>query len=177
MKPAESFIGQPVRSLQTMLRTISEYDGSIPTVVPDGIYGRETIASVADFQRLNGLPATGITNQETWERIVEVYDEAIISVGPAQAIEIVWDPNLVFLPGEEGPYIYLAQSMLLYLSTIHEPIESPSSTGMLDRETARSLSSFQSLNGLPPTGSLDKKTWKSLSKQFTLHANAKALNK
>ncbi len=177
MKPAESFIGQPIRSLQTMLRVISEYDGSIPTVVPDGIYGKETIAAVTEFQRMTGIPATGITDQDTWERIVSVYDDAIISVGPVQPIEIVWDPNVVYLPGDEGPYIQLAQSMLQYLSKIHPPISRPSSTGMVDRETSSSLSSFQQLNGLPPTGSLDRKTWKHLSKQFTLHANARSLNR
>ena len=39
MRPAESFIEQPVRSLQTMLRVLAEDDQRLPTVVPDGIYG------------------------------------------------------------------------------------------------------------------------------------------
>jgi len=177
MRPAESFIGQPVRSLQTMLRVISEYDGSIPTVVPDGIYGRETVNAVTEFQRMTGLPATGVTDQTTWERIVTVYDDALISVGKPEPIEIIWDPNKIFLPGESSPYLYLAQSMLLYLSEIHEPIDTPSTTGMLDNQTARSISSFQQLNSLIPTGTLDKKTWKHLSKQFTLHANAETFKK
>ena len=105
MKPSESFIGQPIRSLQTMLRTIAKYDGSISTVVPDGIYGKETATAVTEFQRNAGLPPTGITNQQTWERIVEAYDEATISIGPVAPIEIIWDPNVIFLPGDAGPYI------------------------------------------------------------------------
>ena len=60
MKPGESFVGQPVRSLQTMLRVIAEDGGYIPTVVPDGIYGPQTATAVSTFQRRHALPITGI---------------------------------------------------------------------------------------------------------------------
>lgn len=171
MKPAESFIGQPIRSLQTMLRVISEFDGTVSTVVPDGIYGKETSAAVTEFQRKAGLPPTGITDQRTWEEIVAVYDDALISIGKAEPIEILWDPNRVYISGDSGPTILLAQSMLLYLSQIHEPIPAPGHNGTLDGDTVRSISAFQEINALPLTGNLDKKTWKYLSRQFTLHTN------
>ena len=63
MRPPESFLAQPVRSLQTMLRVIAEDDNSLPTVVPDGIYGQTTMNAVTEFQRREGLPLTGITDQ------------------------------------------------------------------------------------------------------------------
>ena len=50
MRPAESFIEQPVRSLQTMLRVIAEDDNRLPTVIPDGIYGPTTMNSVTPLQ-------------------------------------------------------------------------------------------------------------------------------
>lgn len=173
MKPGESFVGQPIRSLQTMLRVIAEYDGSIPTVVPDGIYGKETVASITQFQKNIGITPTGITDQFTWEQIVSAYDDAIVSIDKAEPIEIIWDPNLVYILGDASPNILLAQSMLLYLSKIHEQISEPSLTGMLDQETAKAISAFQLLSELPSTGNLDKKTWKYLSKQFTLNGNIK----
>lgn len=173
MKPTESFIGQPVRSLQTMLRVISEYDGSIPTVVPDGIYGAETIRAITKFQQLHDLPPTGITDQQTWEAVVEVYDEAAISIMEAEPIRVIWDPNKIFILGESSPYLYLAQSMLIYLADTNDAISRPEHNGILDRKTAASLTDFQNLSALPPTGQLDKKTWKHLSGQFTLHANLK----
>ena len=70
MRPPESFIGQPIRSLQTMLRVLAEYDESYLPMIPDGIYGPKTMAAVTHFQRKHGLPATGVTNQATWEAIV-----------------------------------------------------------------------------------------------------------
>ena len=67
MRPKESFVAQPIRSLQTMLRVIAEDDPSHPTVIPDGIYGPETMAAVSHFQRRHGLGVSGITDQDTWE--------------------------------------------------------------------------------------------------------------
>ena len=43
MRPEASFIEQPVRSLQTMLRVISQDDSRYPAVIPDGIYGPDTM--------------------------------------------------------------------------------------------------------------------------------------
>ena len=57
MRPAESFIAQPVRSLQTMLRVIAQEDNRQPSVIPDGIYGNQTTAAIAAFQRNRGIPA------------------------------------------------------------------------------------------------------------------------
>ena len=79
MRPSESFVGQPIRSLQTMLRVISEYNGSVPTLIPDGIYGNETRDAVIAFQRNNGLPVTGITDQQTWEKISAQYVGPLLS--------------------------------------------------------------------------------------------------
>ena len=51
MRPGESFVEQPVRSLQTMLRLLAEDDPRLPTVIPDGIYGPSTMIAVTAFQR------------------------------------------------------------------------------------------------------------------------------
>lgn len=175
MRPEESFIGQPVRSLQTMLRVISEDDPTLPTVIPDGIYGQETITAVTAFQRRNSLPITGITDQLTWESIVKAYDTAFTRIYKAQPIEIIMDPGKVFRRGERSPYLYLLQSMLIYLSKYHPDILEPPHNGVLDSPTSEALAGFQLLAGLPPTGELDKITWKYLVNQFTLNANLEKL--
>ena len=174
MRPLESFVGQPVRSLQTMLRVISEDGGKIPTVVPDGIYGPTTMRSVSTFQRLHGLPVTGITDQATWEKIVSEFEPANIRVGKAAPIEIIMDPGQVFILGDSSPYIYLLQSMLTQLSNDHYTIDAPGHSGILDSGTSRSLRDFQRLAGLPVTGEMDKITWKHLVNQFTLNAHHNA---
>ncbi len=171
MKPGESFVEQPIRSLQTMLRVIAEDDARLPTVVPDGIYGPTTMNSVTAFQRLYGLPVTGVTDQATWDKIVAIYETALIRVGQAEPIEIIMEPGEVFRLGDSNAYIYLLQSILTQLSNDNPTISPPDHNGVLDNPTSEALAAFQFLAGLPPTGELDKVTWKYLVKQFTLSAS------
>ena len=171
MRPGESFVEQPVRSLQTMLRVLSKDDPRLQTVVPDGVFGPATMNAVSTFQRQNGLPVTGVADQATWEQIVLNYEPALIRIGKAQPIEIILDPGQVFRLGDSGPYIYLLQSMLTQLSKDHPTISPPGHSGIIDDATASSLSAFQELSNLPITGEFDKITWKHLVHQFTLNAH------
>ncbi len=174
MRPEDTFVGQSVRALQTMLRFIAEADGTIPSVIPDGIYGQSTIQAVTAFQRQNGLPPTGITDQTTWERIADAYDPALIRVGEAQPIEIILEPDQVFRRGDRSQYLYLLQAMLLSLSENMVTVDPPTVSGTLDSTTAQSLAAFQLLAGLSPTGELDRITWQYLAHHFSLFANHNA---
>jgi len=174
MRPGESFVEQPIRSLQTMLRVLAEDDDRLQTVVPDGIYGPTTMNAVSTFQRQQGLPVTGIVDQQTWDSIVLNYEPALIRIGKAQPIEIVMDPGQVFRSGDSSPYIYLLQSMLTQLSKDHPTIMPPAHSGIMDDSTILSLTAFQLLSSLPVTGEFDKITWKHLVHQFTLNAHHKA---
>lgn len=174
MRPPESFLEQPVRSLQTMLRVIAEDDSRFPTIVPDGIYGPTTMQAVSAIQRINGIPVTGITDQNTWELIVDRYEDAIVRIGSAQPIEIIMDPGQVFRSGDSSAYIFLLQSMLTQLSFDHPSISRPNHTGVMDQDTTTSLSQFQNISGLPVNGELDRITWKHLVHQFTLNAHHNA---
>ena len=171
MRPDETFVGQPVRSLQQMLRTLHEYDDRHPDLIPDGIYGQKTLTAVSTFQRLHGLAVTGVTDQDTWETIAREYDRALIDVDHAQPVEIVLNTNEVLGPGEKSPYLHIAQAMLLVLAEEYASITPPGRSGILDTSTAQSLAAFQSLSGLPQTGTLDKRTWKHLALHFPLAAN------
>ena len=171
MRPPESFVSQPVRSLQTMLRILAEHDDRYETVVPDGVYSPQTMRAVAQFQQNHGIPVTGVTDQRTWEEIVARYEPALIFVDEAQPVEIILNPNEVLSFGESSPYLYVAQAMLIVLAETYGSVARPSMTGLLDAPTADSLSSFQSLIGLPVTGDLDKHTWKHLALHFPLAAN------
>ena len=168
MRPPESFIAQPVRSLQTMLRVIAESDATQPSVIPDGIYGQNTMAAVSAFQRRKGLPVTGIADQTTWDSIVADYEPALILVGEARPIEVILDPNQVIRQGERHPNVYLAQGMLIVLSQAYGSIPEPALNGILDLPTSNSLSAFQSLSLLPATGELDKITWNALASHYPL---------
>ena len=173
MRPNESFIGQPIRSLQTMLRVIAESAPRHPSVIPDGIYGPQTVAAVSAFQRLHGLPVTGVTDQNTWETIVAAHEPALIAVDAAQPIEVILNPNQVIRKGERHPVIFLAQGMLFVLADAYKSVGTPGNSGVLDEPTADSLASFQALSGLPMTGNLETRTGKHLAVQYPLASNLK----
>lgn len=77
MHPRLFYVGMPIRTLQTMLRGISRLNTAIPPVIPDGIYGENTVTSVSAFQREFSLPVTGIVGEGTWNEIVRIYDDSL----------------------------------------------------------------------------------------------------
>lgn len=171
MRKPESFIGQPIRSLQTMLRIIAEHDPVHETVIPDGIYGPETLSAISTFQRLHGLPITGVTDQQTWDAIVVHYEEARVQQQEAEPLLLMLNPGQIIRKGERHPHMYLVQAILTVLAEEYDSITRPDSTGILDDATADALASFQGLSGLPMTGHLDKQTWRHLALQYPLAAN------
>ena len=171
MRPEESFIAQPVRSLQTMLRVIREDRGYAENVIPDGIYSASTMEAVSQFQRDHGLPVTGVTDQLTWDTITAEFTPARIRMEPAQPLQLILNPGQVIKKGQRHPYVYLIQAMLLSLSEVYGSLPTPPLTGVLDLGTAESVSAFQYLSGLPQTGQIDKITWQHLALQYPLAVN------
>ena len=171
MKPQESFVDQPIRSLQTMLRTIASIEPRQMNVMPDGIYGSQTAAAVRSFQRRMGLNPTGNVDQTTHEAIVREFERARTEAEQAQPVQVTLEPGQVLRRGEGHPAVYLVQSMLTVLHDLVPSIPAPTHSGILDPQTAETLAAFQTYAGLPPTGELDKRTWKDLSLHFALAAD------
>lgn len=65
--------GQKVLQLQEQLNRIARNYPAIPTIVADGIYGARTSEAVKVFQRVFGLPQTGIVDYPTWYKISQIY--------------------------------------------------------------------------------------------------------
>lgn len=171
MRPEETFVSQPIRSLQQMLRVIAIQDPAYIAVVPDGIYGPQTVQAVSVFQRRHGIPVTGVTDQATWEQVVRIYEPAVIQQQPPHPLSITLEPGQVIRRGETHPHLYLAQAMLQMLFIHYQSVSQSSVSGVLDDATAQALESFQYLTGLPVTGHLDRHTWKHLVLHYPLAAD------
>lgn len=65
--------GDKVRQLQQQLNRIAQNYPAIPTVTADGIYGQRTAEAVRVFQKVFGLPQSGITDFPTWYEISRIY--------------------------------------------------------------------------------------------------------
>lgn len=65
--------GDKVRQLQRQINRIAQDYPAIPTLNTDGIYGPRTAESVRIFQKIFGLPQTGVTDFATWYAISRIY--------------------------------------------------------------------------------------------------------
>lgn len=64
-----------VTLLQEYLNYIAATYTQLPTVPVTGYFGAMTYNAVAAFQRLFGLEADGVADVETWNKIIEIYED------------------------------------------------------------------------------------------------------
>ena len=152
----------PIHDLQTMLRTLVPEQG----LGLDGIYGTETRDAVKAFQFSQGLPDSGITDEETWNAIVKAFRVQEVFRAPAEVLQIVLQPYQVIALDENNLHIYLVQGMLSALGNLYFDIPLLTLTGVLDAPTAQGLRVIQKSAGLEETGELDKETWRNLAQQY-----------
>ncbi len=163
----EYFVGKPIESMQHMLRVVAQGDSRLLPVVADGIFGQNTRAAVTAYQRARRRPATGVMDLETWELLVEDYDNEIILQGEAEHLIPILNPRQVIRPGDTNYHVLLVQSILRVLCCEYGCVQQVEVSGTMDGPTVAALRRFQSLAGLQPTGILDKITWRHLARQYT----------
>lgn len=153
----EPIVAEPVRSLQTFLRKIS-YSRDIPTVVPDGIFGGQTRAAVEGFQELYGLPVTGEADFDTWNKIVDVFDEVTKETEPPKRLLIFPEGEYIIDVGSEDEFLYVIQGAMKVISDNVENVPAPDITGVHDDRSVRATKSIQKIAGIDENGIIDKKT-------------------
>lgn len=75
--------GPKVRQMQEQLNAIAQSYPALPKISVDGIYGEATQNAVREFQKVFGLPVTGVVDYPTWYEIQEIY------VGVTRIAELV----------------------------------------------------------------------------------------
>ncbi|MGN0596749.1 MAG: peptidoglycan-binding protein [Ruminiclostridium sp.] len=153
-----------IREIQTYLHYISRLEGSIPVVIPDGIYGNETRAAVTDFQKLYGIKPTGEVDQGTWDRVVIVYRDLAEIPRPVYFLPT---RNYVIGKGDTGSLVYMVQLMLKELGDFYGNISSPRVSGVYDTDTENAVKDWQKSARLKQTGSTDMDTWNILADAFS----------
>lgn len=156
-------LNSPIKSLQLMLKTISYALGTIPVVNPDGIFDSATEQAVRAFQQEYGLPITGVVDEQTHNKIVEIYRLAQELMTLAQAPVIHYPATLSISPGQYHPHIYLAQGMFTAIHQEFPEFYALPLTGTLDENTEYNIRLLQERSGLPVTGVIGKPTWNRLN--------------
>lgn len=68
-------MGFAVAAVQYMLNEILIFYGDRPDIATDGVFGEGTLDAVQLYQQYASLPESGEVNLETWNRIVQTYNE------------------------------------------------------------------------------------------------------
>ncbi len=166
------FLGQPIRSLQTFLREIGQKYEEMPTVVPDGIYGPQTEASVRWFQEFSALPATGITDKKTWDAVVNEYFIIINQRTPPVCVNILPKDFTLIQAEDNQKELHPIQAMIKNLANTLESVLDLEITGVHDENSVNSVKSIQNILGKEETGIIDKELWNDIVLLYETHVSS-----
>lgn len=166
MKQEETYMGRPIYSLQTMLRELSYHFPEINPVIPNGIFGEETLEAVMRFQKNFHPPVTGIVDNGTWDAIVNMYHTSEFLYGPPPQLRVWPDLGMTVEPKKSAPQMYVLQGVYTALANMVENIEPTEFNGILEGATERNTRAIQRLGGLPETGAMDRATLEMLNRLY-----------
>lgn len=162
-------LGNPVLSLQVMLRKLKSVYTYLPEVPLDGIFGETTLEAVLLFQRERFPPATGIVTQEVWNEIANEYAKHNGNIEKPRVLRAYPEEGDPLAFGEEGADIALFQLMFQAISEKISMITPEIPTGKFTETLNKNVKWLQSVAGLPLTGTLDRLTWDRLARLYEIY--------
>ena len=162
-----NYIGNPVLSLQEMLRTISFQYPILPRLIPDGVFGEQTLEAVMVFQREFFQPVTGRVDNAVWDAVVRVYRQVLISLSIPGGVAYPWRSHVI-RPGQSSVHLYPIQSMLQALSRNLKNIEPTPLTGVHEGAGVRNVRRIQALQQLGQNGVVDSQIMQTLLRLYSL---------
>ncbi|MDR2753797.1 MAG: peptidoglycan-binding protein [Oscillospiraceae bacterium] len=159
--------GEEVRTVQKMLRRISQSFPAVPApTVNTGVFNAATDAAVKGFQRTFGLMVDGIVGDETWSRMVAIYnsvkrlnelDSEGVSTGEAGTL---YAANL--RQGDIGNDVRAVQYYLDFVAQFYGSIPRVVADGIFGSATESAVKAFQQTFGLTVDGIMGRGTFNTL---------------
>lgn len=153
---------------QSYLRNIGRLDSDINSVVPDGIFAKETTDAVRSFQKKYNLPETGVIDLATWELIKDKNSEAVfIASEPIQIVRITND-DLPLKKGMDNTLIYTLHLMLNNIASRYDNFTLLPLQSLFNDNTEREVRRWQRVISAEESGQVDKETWNYLAEFYLL---------
>lgn len=158
-----------VRELQRQLRQLAEEDDRLPLVPIDGVYESATRAAVETFQRLNGLPVTGVVDPVTWLAVWEAYQGSLARTATPRGIfPFPRQPDRYAVAvGEESDLVAILHLMLGALALTYDDLGEIPEGKLFTGRTEHAVRQVQARHALPSTGQVDLATWNALAETYT----------
>ena len=157
-----------IREVQRFLLVISQENDYLNHITVDGIYGEETKAAIYSFQSRNNIPATGITNKETFDMLYRKYTEYIkLKESEYQ----VFDKNKFPLKrGSSGNDVSTLNTMLRELSLYYKDLSSTYGD-YFSAETEESVKLMQKYFLMDENGEVNIKTFNRIKEETEARKN------
>lgn len=156
-----------VANLQRYLRQLAYHNPEIPQVPVDGIFESATRDALMSYQRVAGLPVTGIADKDTWDTLYFDYLDSVELYSPPTPISLFQRFSLGYYMdvGAVGIDVAALQYMLGELTLLYL-LTPPKVTGTYDQGTADAVRTLQESLFLPVTGQVDILTWNAITDRF-----------
>lgn len=152
-----------VKNLQYFLAVIGAYYEQVPPVPITGYFGEQTENSVKAFQRVYGLPETGIVDRQTWEDIYRAYDGIVQSVPVTAGNDVILYQGRILQEGMTSDSIRILQEYLTFIHETYPDIPAVNNTGYFGPVTKSAVIAFQNRFGIKPTGVVGAVTWNEIA--------------
>lgn len=169
---SEGMRGNPVQTVQYYLNVIAYFNPNLSLFPIDGVFGTQTVNAVENFQREYSLPITGIVDETTWNRVIEIYDNILNTLPEGyQGTAAKLYPGYTLTVGATGEDVRTIQTYLDKIAQNISGIPRVTIDGVYGQQTANAVSEFQRLYGLPVTGYVGPVTWYTIGEQYELLVN------
>ncbi len=152
-----------VSIIQYYLAVIGAYYASVSPVDITGYFGEETEKSVKSFQRVFGLPQTGVVDRTTWNEMYRAYQGIVDSVPYDDSVSVALYPGTVLKEGVSGESVRIMQEYLTFINKTYPDIPPVSNTGYFGPVTKQSVTAFQRRFGINPNGIIGAITWDAIA--------------
>ncbi len=130
----------------------------------DARWGSKTAAALKNFQRANGLPATGNLDEATGRRLFNLPNTPTpIPTNPPTNPSSGAIPNAGLTRGSRGEEVEKLQNLLIRFGEMTEA-QKATGSGIFGLQTQSAVQDFQRNTGINPTGTFDNATRNAMQK-------------
>lgn len=156
-----------VRIIQYYLDFFGKFIMEIPRVTVDGIFGPKTEAAVKAFQTYFGLPADGIVDRDTFNKMVTGYVE-IIDTLPKGYMTFTPPlyPGYFITFGSSGDVVLQLQMFLRTIAQYDSRVPLVEIDGDYGPQTQNAVRAIQEISGIVPVGDVGPLTWTAITGMY-----------
>lgn len=158
--------GRPVYNMQHFLRVIGQTYNDFRPPIPDGIFGTQTEDAVKGFQKRYDMPVTGAVNNDTWDKIIEIYRGALIVTQPQCGTVLFPRGEHVIEQGDVSAFHYPIQAAMYVISGYYDNISGFDISDTHAGEVIKTVKQLQRVFGIEDNGNICANCWRHISRIY-----------